>query len=45
MLQDSNKSLLSKIKAFDDKVNAEVHSLANKIVPKKKFISPKFDEI
>lgn len=44
-IQEHNNTLIGKIKEFDQRVNKEVSSLAKKIVPKKKFVVPAFEEM
>ena len=44
-MQEHNNTLIGKIKDFNERVNKEVNSLAMKIVPKKKFVVPAFEEM
>lgn len=44
-MKEQNAVLVGRIKEFNERVDREVSVLARKIVPKKKFVVPVFEEM
>ncbi len=44
-IKEHNTTLVNRIKEFNERVNNEVNSIVKKIVPKKRMIIPKYEEI